>query len=46
MDICEKIAYIKGLAEGLELDTEKKEGKILTAIIDLRGDNTEEIGDI
>ena len=29
MDICEKIAYIKGLAEGLSLDTESKEGKIL-----------------
>ena len=24
MDICEKIAYIKGLAEGLQLDTESK----------------------
>ena len=46
MDICEKIAYIKGLAEGLELDTATKEGKILSAIIDLLGDITEEICDI
>ena len=46
MDICEKIAYVKGLAEGLELDTESKEGKILAAIIDLLGDITEEICDI
>lgn len=46
MDICEKIAYIKGLAEGLGLDTETKEGKILSAIIDLLGDITEEICDI
>ena len=46
MDICEKIAYIKGLAEGLDLDTSTKEGKILTAIIDLLGDVTEEIVDI
>ena len=46
MDICEKIAYIKGLAEGLGLDTETKEGKILNAIIDLLGDITEEICDI
>ena len=46
MDICEKIAYIKGLAEGLELDTSTKEGKILNAIIDLLGDITEEICDI
>ncbi len=46
MDICEKIAYIKGLAEGLNLDETTKEGKILTAIIDLLGDITEEICDI
>ena len=46
MDICEKIAYIKGLAEGLSLDEATKEGKILTAIIDLLGDITEEICDI
>ena len=46
MDICEKIAYIKGLAEGLQLDTESKEGKIITAIVDLLEDITEEICDI
>ena len=46
MDICEKIAYIKGLAEGLGLDEATKEGKILTAVIDLLGDITEEICDI
>ena len=46
MDICEKIAYIKGLAEGLNLDTDSKEGKILSAIIDLLGDITEEICEI
>ena len=46
MDICEKIAYIKGLAVGLGLDEATKEGKILTAIIDLLGDITEEICDI
>ncbi len=46
MDICEKIAYIKGLAEGLSLDDTTKEGKILNAIIDLLGDITEEICEI
>lgn len=46
MDICEKIAYIKGLAEGLSLDDSTKEGKILAAIIDLLGDITEEICEI
>ena len=46
MDICEKIAYIKGLAEGLSLDDSTKEGKILGAIIDLLSDITDEICDI
>ena len=46
MDICEKIAYIKGLAEGLSLDETTKEGKILAAVIDLLADITEEICDI
>lgn len=46
MDICEKIAYIKGLSAGLELDETTKEGKILAAVIDLLGDITEEICDI
>lgn len=46
MDICEKIAYIKGLAEGLALDNTTKEGKVLAAIIDLLGDITSEICDI
>ena len=35
MEIIEKVAYLKGLAEGMELDTEKKEGKLLAAIIDV-----------
>lgn len=46
MDICEKIAYIKGLAEGLSLDETTKEGKVLVALIDLLGDITAEICDI
>ena len=46
MDICEKIAYIKGLAEGLAIDDTTKEGKVLGAIIDLLADITEEICDI
>ena len=46
MDICEKIAYIQGLAEGLELDESTKEGKILAALIDLMGDVITEICDI
>lgn len=34
MTVLEKVAYLKGLAEGLGLDSEKKEGKIIVAIID------------
>ena len=34
MSINEKVAYLKGLAEGLELGTETKEGKLIAAIID------------
>lgn len=43
MTICEKVSYIKGLAEGLELDGSTKEGKVLNAIIDLLTDIAEEI---
>ncbi len=43
MTISEKISYIKGLAEGLALDTETKEGKVLTAIIELLDDMVAEI---
>lgn len=43
MEITEKVAYLKGLAEGMELDTEKKEGKLLAAIIDVLDDIALEI---
>lgn len=38
MDITEKLAYIKGLAEGLSLDDSKPEVKVINAIIDLLDD--------
>ena len=46
MDILEKCAYIKGLAEGLNLDATKPEGKVLNAIIDLLGDICETVADM
>ena len=46
MEITEKVAYLKGLAEGMELDTEKKEGKLLAAIIDVLEDIALELEDI
>lgn len=38
MTITEKVAYLKGLAEGLKVNEEKAEGKLLLAIIDVLDD--------
>lgn len=38
MTISEKSAYLKGLADGLKLDTEKAEGKLISELIELVGD--------
>ena len=46
MEITEKVAYLKGLMEGMELDTEKKEGKLLAAIIDVLDDIALELEDM
>ena len=46
MTISEKSAYLKGLMEGLNLDTEKAEGKLIASIVELLGDITKKITDI
>lgn len=46
MGISEKVAYLKGLAEGLALDTDSKEGKLIAAIIDVLDDMAEEMGEM
>ena len=46
MTISEKAAYLKGLMDGLELDTEKAEGKMIASIVELLGDVTRKITDI
>ena len=46
MTINEKAAYIKGLADGVELDTTTKEGKLIKALIDLVSDMTEAIDEL
>ena len=46
MGISEKIAYLKGLMDGLKLDTETNEGKMIAAIVDLLGDMTKKVVDI
>ena len=33
MTVTERVAYLKGLFEGLEIDTEKKEGKLLSGML-------------
>lgn len=38
MNICEKVSYIKGLAEGMKLDDSTNEGKVLLAILDALND--------
>ena len=35
MNYKEKVSFIRGLVEGLELDTEKKEVKVINAMVDL-----------
>ena len=46
MEITERVAYLKGLAEGMELNTDKREGKLLAAIIDVLEDIALELEDI
>ena len=46
MTVTERVAYVKGLAEGMELDAASKEGKILKAIIDVLEDMAYEISDL
>ena len=46
MTIVEKAAYLKGLAEGLGIDPQSKEGKLWTAISDLLTDMAHEIEEL
>ena len=46
MTLSEKCAYIKGLAEGMELSKESKEGKILNELLDLMSDVTAAIANL
>ena len=46
MEILEKVAYMKGLAEGLGLDTKSKEGKLFTIMMDILDDIALELQDL
>jgi len=46
MTVSEKAAYLKGLADGLEIGKDTKEGKLFDAIIDLLSDMAEDLEDL
>ena len=46
MTLTEKLAYIKGLAEGLGVDETTKEGKVLLALVDLLDDVTTAVSEL
>ncbi len=46
MTLSEKAAYLKGLMDGLKLDTEKDENKVLAAVVDMLSDVAETVSDL
>ena len=46
MTTAEKVAYLKGLMEGMKLDKESDEGKLFAAIADILGDIVEDVEDV
>ncbi|WMJ23668.1 hypothetical protein RBG61_03095 [Paludicola sp. MB14-C6] len=46
MSMMESVAYLKGLAQGLDIDESSKEGKLLLAIVDVLDEMAESINDI
>lgn len=46
MNILEKVSYIKGLADGLELDPTNKQDKLIKAIIDVLDDVALSVSDL
>ena len=46
MTISEKAAYLKGLMDGLSMNQETDEGKMIAAIVDLLGDLSRKVTDI
>jgi len=46
MTLTEQAAYLKGLCEGLDLDTGKPEGKLISKMLELISDMAESITDL
>lgn len=43
MSMLEKVSYLKGLADGLDINKDSSEGKLLLAIVDVLGEMAEEV---
>ncbi len=46
MTLTERVAYIRGLAEGLDVNAEQKEGRVLLAMLDLLEDMSVSIAEL
>ena len=46
MTISEKVAHLKGIMDGMELDLSTREGKILSAVVDILDDLAMDVADI
>ena len=46
MNTVESLGYLKGLISGLDLDGDKKEGKVFKAIIDVLKNIIDDVDDI
>ena len=45
-ELKEQVAYLQGLADGMEISEDSKEGKLLLAVLDLLGDMADEMEDL
>jgi len=45
-DLRARVAYLQGLAEGLDIEATSSEGRILTSMIDVLGDLASEVMDV
>ena len=46
MTVTEKVAYLKGLMEGMKFDKKSDEGKLFSVIVDILGDMADDIEDV
>lgn len=45
-NLSDRVSYLKGLAEGLKLDTEKNEGKLIEKMLELLSDMASELDEL